>query len=206
LFGVVTTEVQNRGYIYLVGIVYGSTAVGLLQAPRILFMPFLLIVTAWARVRRTELAQLFTATNYKSGIDLLVKEGGYMIFLYCLYLIILFFAWPLLETALYSEEYKGIALVAVLFAASSLIGIGNNVAATGLQALNEFRLLSYISLAGAIVTIGLLLLLIQQEDPRILLLATLIGSIVALFIGVFVFRSKVVQLTGVSWHKAKDDG
>ncbi len=52
LVGALATETQDRGYVFLVGLLRGEAAVGVLQAGRILSAPLSLAGAAWGRVAR----------------------------------------------------------------------------------------------------------------------------------------------------------
>ena len=155
LLGVITTEVQNRGYVYIAAAVFGPSAVAHLQAGRILFGPLNLLTSAWARVARPQLAALLGRSDAGEFGRVLTRALQAFTLFNGVFLGALWLAWPLLSTLVFRDKYADLgALVAawgvanILFQSRSCLGIG-------IQAMRRFRELTLATVAGATLALAL---------------------------------------------------
>jgi O-antigen/teichoic acid export membrane protein len=108
LLGVITTDIQNRGYIFVAAAFFGSATVGHLQAGRIFFGPLNLLTSSWARVARPQLAKLL-GQGEAQRFDTTLKRAmwafaGFNV----LFLAGLWLAWPYLSALVFGAKYKGL--------------------------------------------------------------------------------------------------
>jgi O-antigen/teichoic acid export membrane protein len=188
LLGVITTEVQNRGYVYIAAVVFGPAVVAQLQAGRILFGPLNLLTNAWARVARPQLAGLLGRCDI-AGFDRTLKRAmqafasSNLVFLAALWL-----AWPTLSALVFSGKYANLGpLVAawgianVLFQCRSCLGVG-------VQALRRFRELTTATVAGGAVALALTGVACFAGKPAWLIGAVIAGESLALLVVIRILR------------------
>lgn len=175
--GMITTELQNRGYIFIVSILLGATSVGIIQAARVFFGPLNLLTGAWGRVVRPQLALLYQANEYcKMKNVLFYSLSGFVLFNVCFNLFLWWF-WPHLKTDMFNQNYENIGyIVACWSIATLLLHIRNVFSITG-QAIFQFRSLAFSTVIGAIITLILTTVFSLKGMPDSVIVAIIVGEV-----------------------------
>lgn len=196
LVGVATTEAQNRGYVFVVGAIFGTAAVGDIQAGRVFFGPLNLISSAWSRVARPHLAVL--AEKSKSGefFRLLGLSVLSFIALNVVFSAALWFAWPFLNRHFFGPKYSGVALTVVLWAFATLLFQIRSVCGVAVQACRGFKQLALTTVIGAIVSMGVLIGVCLAGVSEWAVTSVIAGEVVAAA-GVFLYLARA-KFTKVS--------
>ena len=186
LLGVVTTEIQNRGYLYIAAAVFGPATVALLQAGRILYGPLNLLSAAWARVARPQFAALIARDDASGFRRALARAFRAFTAFNLLFLGALWLAWPLLSPLVFAGKYgDDIAVIVALWGAANLVSQARACLGIGAQALRRFRELSMATIAGAAVSLVLVGVACALGRPGWLIAPVIAGECVAM---IFVLR------------------
>ncbi|MFT3850651.1 MAG: hypothetical protein QM739_18840 [Propionivibrio sp.] len=186
LLGVVTTEIQNRGYLYIAAVVFGPATVALLQAGRILFGPLNLLSAAWARVARPQFAALLARGDAPGFRRTLTHAFWAFAAFNLLFLGALWLAWPLLSPLVFAGKYGAdIAYLVAFWGAANLVSQTRACLGIGAQALRRFRALSMATIAGAAVSLALVGVACALGRPGWLVAPVIAGECVAML---FVLR------------------
>lgn len=189
LVGVATTEAQNRGYIFMVGAIFGTAAVGDIQAGRVFFGPLNLISSAWSRVARPHLSVLADNSHSREFFRLLGVSVLSFIALNVIFSLALWFAWPFLNQHFFGPKYSGIALMVMLWALATLLFQIRSVCGVAVQACRGFKHLALTTVIGAAVSIGVLTGICFIGLSEWVIASVIAGEIVAAT-GVFIYLAR----------------
>lgn len=190
LLGVITTEIQNRGYIYIAAAVFGPAAVAQLQAGRILFGPLNLISGAWARVARPQLAGLIGHAD-AAGFDTVLGRAmrGFAAF-NLLFLASLWMAWPLLSPLVFHGKYPDLEYLVAAWGIANIAFQCRSCLGIGVQAMRRFRELTMATIAGAAVSLALTAAACYAGQAIWLVGPVIAGECVALLIVMRILRRR----------------
>lgn len=198
LVGVVTTEIQNRGYVYIAAAVIGPAAVAQLQAGRIFFGPLNLLTSAWARVARPQLAGLL-ARRDADGFDMTLRRAVQAFSLFNLiFLVVLWMTWPQLSALVFDGKYEDMGIVVAAWGAANVAFQCRSCLGIGVQAMRRFRELSMATIAGASVALVLTALACFSGKPIWFIAPVIAGECLALAIvlGILRRRAPLPAFTG----------
>lgn len=175
LLGASQTEVQLRGYVFIVQMWMGLAALGVLQAGRIVISPLLLIATAWARIARPQFVEMH---NNQDGSAAKLLFQGIFVILACavFYGLSIWVLWPFIEKYVFKAEYGDMwPLVAVWWSYACVVSV-NVCLSTLLQARRQFKLLTGIGFLSAAASLGGMLLLSFTSLPLLFAVWVLLAA------------------------------
>lgn len=189
LLGASQTEVQLRGYVFIVQMWLGLAALGVLQAGRIVISPLLLIATAWARIARPRFVEMH---NNQDGAVVKLLLQGILVILACstLYGAVIWLFWPFIEHIVFKENYADMwPLVSAWWGYACVVCV-NVCLSTLMQARRQFRLLTGIGFFSAFVSLVGLLILSQTGLSLIfaiwvLLIAEIVELVAQIYSAIF---------------------
>mgnify|MGYP000016899369 FL=1 len=191
LIGVMTTELQNRSYIFIITTFFGLEVLGIIQAGRVFFGPLNLLISGWGRVVRPVLAKLYQNNNiakFKKIINisylsfLLVNIAfGFFIFLF----------WDVINSNLYDNKFDNILQIVIQWGVVNLFLHIRSVSSVGLQATNRFDLLSFATVIGATSTLISLSLIVYYNIPFYAISSIILSEILAFLI---IYKRLLMQL------------
>ncbi|MBL8481974.1 MAG: hypothetical protein JNJ60_07260, partial [Rhodocyclaceae bacterium] len=188
LAGVITTDIQNRGYIFVAAAVFGPAAVAHLQAGRLFFGPLNLLSGAWARVARPRLAQCAGQGDQAAFAALLRQAVLLFAALNAAFLGALWLAWPLLAQHVFGDKYRDMGPLIAAWGLANLLFQVRSCLATGVQALRRFRDLTMATLYGALLSALLLAAVCAAAWERGLIASVIAGECVALAVVAAILR------------------
>ena len=194
LLGALTTDIQNRGYIFVAAAFFGPATVAHLQAGRIFFGPLGLITNAWSRVARPQLAAHLARGESAQFNATLWRALWAFVAFNLFFLLALWFAWPFLSNFVFSDKYQGLAGLVVAWGVVNLVSQTRACLSIGVQALRRFRELTLATIAGAMVSAVLLVAACLATESNWLIASVIGGECVALSIIVRVLRRPDVAL------------
>ena len=188
LLGVITTDIQNRGYIFVAAAFFGSATVGHLQAGRIFFGPLNLLTSSWARVARPQLAKLL-GQGEAQRFDTTLKRAmwafaGFNV----LFLAGLWLAWPYLSALVFGAKYKGLGYMIAAWGVANMAFQIRSCLSIGVQAMRRFRDLTLATIWGALLSVVLVALACGVQQPMVLIAAVIGGECVAILIVLKIMR------------------
>ncbi|MEO8411112.1 MAG: hypothetical protein ABI478_11115, partial [Propionivibrio sp.] len=194
LLGAITTDIQNRGYLFVAAAFFGPTTVAHLQVGRIFFGPLGLITNAWARVARPQLAaQLVQGDSGRFGrferfnATLWHALWAFVAF-NVLFLLGLWLAWPALSAFVFSDKYQDLGTLVIAWGVVNLVFQMRSCLSIGVQALRRFRELTLATIAGALVAALLLAAACLASEANWLIASVIGGECVAMLIVIRVLR------------------
>lgn len=188
LLGVITTDIQNRGYIFVAAAFFGPTTVAHLQAGRIFFGPLNLLTSAWARVARPHLAALYGKGDAVGFNALLMRALWSFIALNILFLIGLWLIWPYLSAVVFGDKYKGLGMLIAAWGIANLAFQIRSCLGTGVQALRRFRHLTIASIYGAVLSAMLVAAACIINEPLWMIASVIGGECVAIAVVINILR------------------
>lgn len=180
LFGAATTEAQFRGYVFAVQAFRGGDTLGAVQAGRALMGPLPLLASAWSRAARPEMTAALVENRVADARRILLLGTAGVLFLSLLYLLVLYVAWPVIETYLFKGRYPEIGMLTIGWGLATLVGMLDLCLSAYLQAARKFRGLAFASLAAAVVSGCALLVLATNVPAAYAIGAVALGELVAL--------------------------
>ena len=184
LAGAVVTDAQMRFYIFVIEILRGSAALGVLQAGRVMVNPISMLAYAWARAIRPNMAERLThgdragaLSMMKSGVLLIAGVG-------VAYLTVLNLAWPLIDEHLLKGRYPGLFDTLLLWSVFALLNVPTICVSIYLQAAHKYQQLTIcgaFSAAGSSLLLGLLVL----DIPNVWAIGALIAGELIMMVGLF---------------------
>ncbi len=157
LVGAIATEIQDRGYVFLVGLLRGEAAIGVLQAGRILSAPLSLAGTAWGRVARPRMTRMIAAGDLAGARRELVRGLIGLTLLAGAVFLALALTWPWIEALLLRGRYEGISTIAAVWAGHAFVVVLSTAISFHLQAQERFQELARVSLVSSVVALVLVL-------------------------------------------------
>ncbi len=157
LVGALATETQDRGYVFLVGLLRGEAAVGVLQAGRILSAPLSLAGAAWGRVARPRMTRMIAAGDPAGARRELVRGLIGLTVLAGAVFLALALLWPWIEALVLRGRYDGIAMIAAVWAGHALAVVLTTAMSFHLQAQERFQELAHVSMVSSVVALALVL-------------------------------------------------
>jgi len=188
LLGVITTEVQNRGYLYIAAAVFGPATVAQLQAGRILFGPLNLLTNAWARVARPQFAALIGRGDGAGFHHTLTRAFWAFAAFNVAFLGALWFAWPLLSPLVFADKYADLGALVAAWGAANLVSQSRACLGIGAQAMRRFRELSMATIAGAAASVVLVGVACALARPGWLVAPVIAGECLAMLIVMRILR------------------
>lgn len=188
LLGVLTTDIQNRGYLFVAAAVFGPASVAQLQAGRIFFGPLNLLTSAWARVVRPQLAAQIGEGKLGLFSSVLKRAVWSFAIFNIFFLLALSLAWPYLSALVFSEKYEGLGILVAGWGVANLLFQIRACLGTGVQALRRFRDLTLATISGAIVSAALLALACMAEEAKWLIASVIGGECVAVIVVIRILR------------------
>lgn len=179
-FGAVTTEAQFRGYVFAVQGFRGADTLGAVQAGRTLMGPLPLLASAWSRVARPEMTSALVHNRDADARRTLFIGTAGVLTLSLLYLLVLYLAWPFVETRLFKGRYPEIGILTFAWGVTALIATSEMCLSAYLQAARLFRPLAFASLGAALVSGSALLVLATAVPAVYAVWAVALGEVVAL--------------------------
>ncbi len=176
-FGMITTELQNRGYIFIVSVLLGTAEVGLIQAGRVFFGPLNLLTGAWGRIARPKLAALYQVNETREMQKIVwFSLLGFVAF-NLFFGLLLWLMWPYLHDKMFGQDYGDIGYVVALWAVATLILHVRSTFSIAAQAMFEFKSLAFSTLIGAFAALTITFILALQGLENSIVLAIVIGEL-----------------------------
>ncbi len=182
LLSVLSTEFQNRGYVFVVALAFGTTYVALLQAAALLFRPVQLLIHAWGRLARAIQSEHFAAMRYAEARKFTWLSLAAFAVIYVLFIVALAAAWPLIKANIFPSSFSDLEMTIVLWSIVTAISIVSGVFSLEMQCMIKFRELSYAAMAGACACACVLALSVIIGDFRGSVLAVIAGNVTVLAI------------------------
>jgi O-antigen/teichoic acid export membrane protein len=204
LLGAMTTELQNRGYIFIVGAFFGTAAVGILQAANLVFRPLGLLVQSWGRVARPLLATRFAAGEVRSAQSFAHLSAVCFVVLTILFTLTLAASWPLLERHIFRDAYSGIKPLVILWGITTVVTMLPAVYSMEAQGLGKFRELSGASILAALTSAAALAVVVLAGDFAWSVSAIILGQLASLgFILAILWRALGWAMVPSGWAGAR---
>lgn len=186
LLGVVTTEFQQRGYVFVVALFFGTVNVALLQAAALLFRPFQLIVHAWGKLARVVLAGHFAKGHYKEARKFTLRSLVTFLVCYGAFLGVLAAAWPFIREKMFKGHFANVESIIVLWSVATAVTMTAGIFSVEAQSLIKFRELAVGAIYGAIASGIALLAVVALGDFR--------GSVFAVILGQVIYLISVLRI------------
>lgn len=143
-------EMQTRGYVFLVQILRGDAANGLLQAGRIITSPISMVGIAWSRIAIPRLAADVRAGRLDAALRQTRLNILGMLGLALLYAGALYMAWTPINGLLFADRYPDIGPVVAAWCGLALIAAPAQCMIWLFQAMERFRELAILGVANMI--------------------------------------------------------
>lgn len=180
LVGAATTEVQFRSYVFMLEIFRSARDIANVQAGRLLLGPLPLLVGAWGRVARPELARRWAAGDRRGMISLTLKGLAGILGAGLAFCAVLYLAWPLIERLVFKGRYPDIGMMTAAWAVYTLLVIAHMVLSAPLVAALRLKALAQVTMVTAVISVVLLAGLMLPVPPIYAVAAAIVGEAVAL--------------------------
>jgi len=194
--GVITTELQNRGYIFIVTVFFGLGMLGFIQAGRVFFGPLNLLISGWVRVVRPVLSKLYRDNEISKFNRILNGSCISFSFVNIVFSLFIFTFWGEINLYLYEGRYENIFIVVIQWALVSALTHIRSVYSIGLQSTNRFDLLSMATVIGSIAAFIVLAGIVIFDFSMFAVSSIILSEIVAAIVIVKHLRSQLLLSVG----------
>jgi len=163
LIGIGSIELLSRFNSVIVSVWFDTAAVGTLGATMLLLRPIGMVVSAWSLIGRVTMVEKREAQDWPGFVKTVIQSMGGALAISVPWVLLIYFAWPLISAHLFAGRYAGDAWIVLLSGLSVIVGVVLFVLSLGFQSLRRFRLLAWTDLAGAASAIGVTLLLVTAH-------------------------------------------
>jgi O-antigen/teichoic acid export membrane protein len=163
LVGIGSIELLSRFNSVIVSVWFDTAAVGTLGATMLLLRPIGMAVSAWSLIGRVAMVEKREAQDWVGFVKTVVQSMAGALAISVPWVLLIYFAWPLISAHLFGGRYAGDAWIVLLSGLSVIVGVVLFVLSLGFQSLRRFRLLAWTDLAGAATAIGVTLLLVMAH-------------------------------------------
>ena len=175
LLGSVLTVLQTQGYVYLLAIFKGPTAVAEMNAARLFLSPLLVMSSGFSKVMIPRMALLKADGHINRAVALAMKIMFMLMVLLLLYLGLIAVGWGWFSDYLSGKGYENLWMLVVLWGCYFLSNVIVTTPSELLQVFREFRLLT---LTGMVVA----LMVLSASLPAIIYFGT-VGAMLVLIAG-----------------------
>ena len=176
LIGITVTHIQGFSYLYIIGIILGSTAMGEVSASRLLLMPLGLIINGWGNVVRPYGAKLREQRLLKKFFKHLLTAGFIFPVIVLGFSLILYLFSDIILKYMFTGNYKSIFDYLFFWAILSSVGFMQANASYGLQVIKKFKSLALFNALTMVITIVSSIILTNIWGIKGALTASLVGS------------------------------
>ncbi len=194
LLGAITTDILNRGYVYVAAVFFGPATVAQLQAGRILFGPLGLLTVAWSRIARPQLARLSGLGDTLRFNALLRMALCSFVLFNILFLAILWAAWPYLSATLFGDKYQGLGFLVAGWGVANVVIQVRSCLGVGAQALRQFRKLTLATIYGALISALIVMLACLLGQSAWLLVSVIGGESLAILLVARILHCSVSRM------------
>ena len=174
---------QQSGYIYAIGLVLGTAAVGEVIAARLFVIPLMLVAAAWSRMFLPRASALVA----DGGDAVLVTRCGRALKIAVvgstLYVVVLVGALLFGFGRVLPADYEGCEVQILVWAAFAVTNLARSIAVCGLMARLEFRVLFVMNIASAILSVLLVLSLIYSLGSTGAIIGLTAGELLLALLG-----------------------
>ncbi|WP_101048416.1 lipopolysaccharide biosynthesis protein [Macromonas nakdongensis] len=189
LLGVITTDIQNRGYLFIAAAYFGPTTVAHLQAGRIFFGPLNLLTSAWARVARPQLARDFGNGDLPRFKTILGHAIAAFVVFNVVFLIGLYWFWPYLSGIVFGDKYQSMGYIVAGWGLANFVFQVRSCLSVGVQSLRRFRELTAGTIYGAVVSMLIVVSASVLEWSSWLIASVIVGECVAISVILAILKS-----------------
>jgi O-antigen/teichoic acid export membrane protein len=151
LVGIGSIELLSRFNSVIVSVWFDTAAVGTLGATMLLLRPIGMAVSAWSLIGRVAMVEKREAQDWVGFVKTVVQSMAGALAISVPWVLLIYFAWPLISTHLFGGRYAGDAWIVLLSGLSVIVGVVLFVLSLGFH------------LAGAATAIGVTLLLVMAH-------------------------------------------
>lgn len=153
-----SNEVQTRFHVLFIGGFRGLEGVGIVEAGRLIWMPCMLLMSAWQRVAQPRVAEHVRAGELASARRLVLLGTAATLAAGMLYAIPVYLLWPLLRDWLF-HSFDRMAPFVVGWAVYTALLLTNWNLIIYLNATRQFRAVAMVSTVATCATAGMLLVI-----------------------------------------------
>lgn len=188
LLGVITTDIQNRGYLFVAAAVFGPATVAHLQAGRIFFGPLNLLTSAWSRVARPQLARHLGSAEMGAFKKLLHQALSAFVVFNLLFLAVMYLTWPYLSALVFDGKYQDLGYVTAGWGVVNLVFQMRSCMSVAVQAMRRFRELTLSTIYGAFLSMLIVVVACLFTESSWLLASVFFGECMAISVIVGILR------------------
>lgn len=190
LLGVLTTEGTLNSHSYMVTFLFGPAAFAPIAAAGLLFRPVMVVLTSLTQIERPRLRQLLvkglvTEAKRSLGRYRLVNTAFWLLNCIVAAIVLISFLDLYWKDAQTSEALIWAALLFALIRGSRSL---SSTFSVFLQAADQFKSLSLITVKTSLLTIPLVFISLKMFEPSFSLLGVLVGELVAFYLLVRLYR------------------
>lgn len=193
LKGVLITEINSRGYVYIVSIFFGKDFLALLNAPRLIVNPINSIAYAFVKYCRPKVAEAVNRGGIEESL-LILKEYKIITFLLAFFsavLCCLLWEW-IYSFFFYKFEYIYVSYIAVFWFVILLFQISNMYSSNFIQVCRKFKCLFFVSVVSSLMVFSWLSAVVVLGLDGFYVLPSIGFSEVIIFLGLMKLKNKII--------------
>jgi O-antigen/teichoic acid export membrane protein len=191
VLGVFSTELQSRGYIYILTFYSGVSALGSVQSGRILFGPMNMLISAWGRVFRPRLAEMFG--HRETVVGVLVKSCLFFLVFNVVFLVGVLSMWDIIKPIVFSDAYSNVRYYFIVWSLVLIVAQWRGVLSVACQSIKAFKVLSFVNLAGVVISMLMLLMILMYRGVEMVPYSIMVSEVFILLALVVVVKNKAKE-------------
>ncbi|MBT3069816.1 hypothetical protein KKP04_02905 [Rhodomicrobium sp. Az07] len=203
LMGVLTSEFQQRGYVFVVAAAFGAGSVALIQAAALLFRPIQLVTHAWGKLARAVLADHLAKGDVARARAFTLASFAVLGVLFLAFSAALALGWPFISETLFRGRYTDLGGIVVLWGMAAAVIMATGIFSLEAQTLMRFKELSFGAVLGALVCAAVLAVVVVVGDFRASVLAVIAGQL-AFFVVVLRLLPRTASVPAAPSQSAPD--
>lgn len=190
LLGAGAAEMQTRGHVAAVSAFFSVADLGIIQAALMLLRPIGLLANAWAKIARPAMAHMFAQQRVAAAVRYAHLSALGFAVATLLYLIALWFCWPVLAAHALPPAYHGLQAVVPLWGIATLFGLLRSIYSLEAQCVPIFREAFYASAVAMVTVFAGLVLAVAFGTATTTVLAVAAGETAALVVLLLILRRR----------------
>lgn len=193
LKGVIVTELNSRGYVYIISFFFGKEALALLNAPRLIVSPINSIGYAFAKFSKPKLAQKINQGEIGGAFAILSEYRMFSFIIAISISAICYIFWETIYNLFFIKFDKtSISYITIFWFVMLFFQITNMYNSSFLQSYKKFKGLFWVTSLSALLSSVLLFFLIFFDMNENYILFSILFSELCVFCGLLQLRKRAI--------------
>ena len=188
---------RRAPFFFIVGVLRGVAATGVIEAGRLIISPVSLIADAWGRIALPRMGAHFRSNQPSRAYSIMFASMGLLSTMAVAYYLVVYFAWGVLESFLFRGRYPGVADIVIGWAVFSFVSQLVRCIGWTFMATERFRELALLGTVNAVAVVSFMLILVLPVPLYTTLVILTLGQL-SIGIGLIFMKQPTPRLHEVA--------